>query len=371
VSGSLFDGLGEFRFDAAGEYDPDYPDQLTPLVGAQSALAYQGGGGGVAAIQYADGCERVVNFGFPFETIHREDRGDVMGRVMGFLDECLLRPPQTTITTPGDGVVYESVPAMAGNAQASAGVARVDVSLLREADGMYWDGTQWCLDAWHQASGTESWSFPMPASLDYGAYSARALAWDTGGISDTTPAMARFYVLDQAAFLPLVLRGFAAEPDPCTDLIVNGGFETDAGWTLMQVSYPAAYTTTMAYEGARSMRVGIPSGRTGGGTVTYSAISQTITLPSDMDATLRHRVYPVYQDIDEGDKQYAWVVDAYDQTHFLYTTRDNLMAWVLREADLSAFAGQTVSLRFSVKNDGDDDTAVTYLDDVRVIVCPR
>ena len=370
VTGGIFEGLAGFRFDAVGEYDADYPDQLTPLVGAQSALAYQGGSGGVAAVQYADGCGRVVNFGFPFETIHAGDRGNVMGRVIDFLDECLYRPPQTAITTPGDGATYEGVPGMAGNAQAFGGVTHVDVSLQREADGEYWDGTTWGAEAWQVAVGTEAWSFPMPATAELGAYTARARAWDTSGISDTTPAEARFFVLEQAAFLPLVLRRLQIEPVVCTDVLVNGGFETDAGWRIMQVSYPAAYTTTMAYAGTRSARVGIPSDRPGGGAVTYSAISQTIALPSGHSAMLKYRVYPVYEDIDEGDKQYAWLVDAYGETHFLHTSRDNLMTWVAREVDMSAFAGQTVSLRFSVKNDGDNDTAVTYLDDVRVWVCP-
>jgi hypothetical protein len=210
----------------------------------------------------------------------------------------------------------------------------------------------------------------MPITAELGAYTARARAWDTGGISDTTPAEVRFFVLERAAFLPLVLRRFQVEPETCMDVIVNGGFETDAGWTIMQVSYPAAYTTMMSYAGARSARVGIPSGSPGGGAVTYSAISQTIALPPGYSATLQYWVYPVFEDQDDGDLQYAWLVDAYDEIRYLRRARENLMAWVEREVDMSAFAGQTVSLRFSVMNDGDDDTAVTYLDDVRVLVCP-
>ncbi len=93
VSGSPFAGLGSFRFDAAGMYDPDYPDQLSPSHGSSEGLRYTGGGGGIAALHFADGCERVITFGFPFETIEPNARSSVMGRVLGFLDECIHTPP--------------------------------------------------------------------------------------------------------------------------------------------------------------------------------------------------------------------------------------------------------------------------------------
>jgi len=85
VPGSFFDGLPPFRFDAPGMYDADYPDQLTPLNGSLAVLSYQGGLGGTAAISYAEGSQRLVYFGFPFETIWPEQRAMVMSRVLWFL----------------------------------------------------------------------------------------------------------------------------------------------------------------------------------------------------------------------------------------------------------------------------------------------
>ncbi|HEC33886.1 MAG TPA: hypothetical protein ENI37_04140 [Chloroflexi bacterium] len=374
TAGGIFDGLGSFRFDAPGEYDADYPDQLTPLYGSTAALVYQGGAGGTAAVQYENGCQRLVNFGFPFETIRPDSRAAVMARVMDFLDECLAQGPETVISNPEDGGIYWSEPpSFSGLASAVAGVQRVEASLQRMSDGFYWDGTSWDEHTqWHTATGTTSWSFTMPLTLAVGSYTAQARAWDTEGISDTTPAEAgfRFVVLDRSAFLPLVLQQYGEAPPPCSDIIVNGGFESDAGWEVLATSYPAGYTTTPTHTGLRSMRIGIPAGLPGGGKRTYSAVAQTLTLPAGHSATLYYWVYPIYEDADDGDLQYVWLVDGYGTTHILSTARENLAAWVERELDLSAFAGQTVSLRFSVRNDGNDDTAVTYLDDVRVEVCP-
>jgi bacillopeptidase F (M6 metalloprotease family) len=44
--------------------------------------------------------------------------------------------------------------------------------------------------------------------------------------------------------------------------------------------------------------------------------------------------------------------------------------WGQREYDLSAFLGQTVTLYVGTRNDGDDDTAAMYVDDVMLDVCP-
>ena len=368
AAGGVFDGLGSFRFDAPGEYDVDYADQITPINGSSVALTYQGGG--TAAVQYTDGCERLINFGFPFETIRPAEREAVMARVIDFLDECLPGGPQTVITSPLDGEAHQAVPPVAGWASALAAVDWVDVSVRREVDEAYWDGAGWVTEPWHTAVGTVTWSFPMPPTLAVGSYEARARAWDTGGVSDTTPSEVEFTIVEPSVFLPVVLRGYRAEPRGCTDAIVDGGFESDAAWAIVDTGYLAAYTTTVVHTGARSVRVGIPADRPGGSSTTYSSISQTVTLTAGCAATLRYWVYPIYEDADDGDWAYVWLVDGFGDTHFLRTGRENLAAWVEREADLSAFAGQTVRLHFSVRNDGDDDTAVTYLDDVRVVLCP-
>jgi hypothetical protein len=42
----------------------------------------------------------------------------------------------------------------------------------------------------------------------------------------------------------------------------------------------------------------------------------------------------------------------------------------LRQYDLSAYVGQTVTIYIGTVNDGDDYTSALYVDDVKVEVCP-
>ncbi|MCJ7735875.1 MAG: fibronectin type III domain-containing protein, partial [Anaerolineae bacterium] len=192
TAGGIFDGLPAFRFDAPGEYDVDYPDVMTGINGSDVSLVYQGGTGGAAGIQYANGCERVVHLGFPFETIHPDSQAGVMGRVMAFLGECLDVPPSTTIVSPIDSMGYLETPPFQGIASAINGVNRVEVAVIRDSDGACWDGVSWGVTEWHVASGTTAWSFAMPAELGLGVYTTRARAVDSGGVADPVPAEARF-----------------------------------------------------------------------------------------------------------------------------------------------------------------------------------
>ncbi|MCP4589692.1 MAG: hypothetical protein GY842_03015, partial [bacterium] len=165
VAGSIFDGLGPFQFDAPGMYDADYPDQLAPVNGSTGALAYSGGLGGTAAVQYAaaDSCERLVYFGFPFETIRPAQRPAVMARVLDFLSWCLFAPVDTEITSPAGGSAHTAVPPFEGTAatESPAALDWVDVQIERGADGWYWTGSGWATgEVWLAATGTTLWTYP-------------------------------------------------------------------------------------------------------------------------------------------------------------------------------------------------------------------
>jgi N-acetylmuramoyl-L-alanine amidase len=91
VAGSIFDGLGAIRFDdgAHGTYDVDWPDAFNPLGPAAAALVYNNAAGS-AALQYADGCSRLVYSGVPLETIYpAATRRAVIGRAIEFLSACV------------------------------------------------------------------------------------------------------------------------------------------------------------------------------------------------------------------------------------------------------------------------------------------
>lgn len=65
------DGSSGFDNGTKGTYNVDYPDVLVATNGSGVALNYSGGTGGAAAVQYDGslGGGRVMNWGFPFETI--------------------------------------------------------------------------------------------------------------------------------------------------------------------------------------------------------------------------------------------------------------------------------------------------------------
>lgn len=65
-------------------YDVDFPDQLVPISPATANLVYVSGNQGTAAIEFP-GQYKVVNFGFPFESITDPSlRSAVMERSLTF-----------------------------------------------------------------------------------------------------------------------------------------------------------------------------------------------------------------------------------------------------------------------------------------------
>jgi len=87
-SGAPFNSLANFNFapNSGARYDAEFPDVMGTNNGSSSALSYSGGSGGVAATAF-DGSSRVINMGFPFETISNEpDRTAVMEAAMDFFD---------------------------------------------------------------------------------------------------------------------------------------------------------------------------------------------------------------------------------------------------------------------------------------------
>jgi len=105
AAAGIFSGNAASGFDngTRGTYNVDYPDVLIPTNGSVQALSYSGGLGGAAAVQYDGslGGGKVVNFGFPFETITNSVvrdacMSDVL-RFFGVLDPPSLRPLQVDL----------------------------------------------------------------------------------------------------------------------------------------------------------------------------------------------------------------------------------------------------------------------------------
>jgi hypothetical protein len=94
TAGSIFEGIS-LSFDNGTQfYNVDFPDRLSALGGSTVTMTYVGGTGDGAAIQWS-GPEtaRVVNFGFPFETISTAaNRNAVMAAVLNFFEVAAPTP---------------------------------------------------------------------------------------------------------------------------------------------------------------------------------------------------------------------------------------------------------------------------------------
>jgi len=300
VPGSIFDGLGAFSFDAPGMYTADFPDRLSPLNGSLAALTYAGGLGGVAAVQYENPirpCERLVYFGFPFETIWPEKRPAVMARILDFLDYCAGFPVHTEIISPRDGSAHATPPDFMGTSTAGGGelIREVEIQLQRTVDGYYWVTGTACLTgtAWSEepfwilaarpatATALLPWSYPLPCLSD-GNYTLRARTRTVSGLL-SDPAVVSF---TYDTVLP-----------PATTLITPTGGVTITALPVLRLEWEAVPPdggSTLAYTVALDERF-------------YTTTNAVYTVPWTTDGLHQWGV----QVFDAAGNRSAWVTDSF------------------------------------------------------------
>jgi N-acetylmuramoyl-L-alanine amidase len=200
--GGIFNGVGTINFDdgSHGMYNVDNADLFSPINGATSALVYNTAS---AAVQYANGCTRLVYSGIPFETIYpRATRQSLMSRLINYLGACL--PAQTQITSPSEGAFVNTIPAFTGSADANA--SQVQVSIRRVSDTTFYNGSSFVNqpEIWLTATNVNPWSYSLP-SLNDGAYALRARAVGSGPIVDPSPAAITFTLDTIPPALPTII----------------------------------------------------------------------------------------------------------------------------------------------------------------------
>lgn len=189
----------------------------------------------------------------------------------------------------------------------------------------------------------------------------------------------------------------------CTDVIVNGGFETDKAWQLPVTEYTAAYSTAASHSGSRSIRTGIT--KKADNRYSYSSTRQMVTIPADStSATLRVWLYPLSgealtavnlqkgirplaarptgldfgSEFIAGDVQYVLVLDPGSDPEdpvddklieVLLWMRSDARQWQLYTFDLLDYAGETIKIQVGTYNDGFAGASAMYADDVALEVC--
>ncbi len=176
----------------------------------------------------------------------------------------------------------------------------------------------------------------------------------------------------------------------CSELIVNGGFENNLAWELPATEYTAAYTTSAAHSGARSVRTGIVN--PADNRYSYSSTRQLFTIPaSATSVTARLWLYPVSgsaattttlaerpsgPDFESAalstDVQYVVVLDQFNNLigTLLWMLSDNAQ-WGLYEFDLTKYAGTSIKIHIGTYNDGIGGVSYMFVDDVSVESCPE
>jgi hypothetical protein len=102
----------------------------------------------------------------------------------------------------------------------------------------------------------------------------------------------------------------------------------------------------------------------------YSSAEQRLSIPAGRTATLS-LWYTIPAAGGSGDYGYLLFRTDDGRWHYLGTMRDATSGWMQFRSDLSRYAGQTITLRIGMRNDGRGLPMVLYVDDVSLAACPR
>ncbi len=179
-----------------------------------------------------------------------------------------------------------------------------------------------------------------------------------------------------------------------TELLLNGGFESDEAWQFGSTPVLADYTDAEAHSGQRSMRLGIVP--PADDQFSYSSAFQRVTIPADAgQVTLSFWYWPqregdsrlsqsrtslsqaagqsleTWQATLSQDTQYAMVLDQYRNIlEVLMAVTENEAGWREVSFDLTQYKGRTIYIYFDVYNNGyssENRRAWMYVDDVSVL----
>jgi hypothetical protein len=127
-----------------------------------------------------------------------------------------------------------------------------------------------------------------------------------------------------------------------TERVTNGSFES--GNSFWSLGSGASVVTTRAYDGTHSLLVG-------GTTSSTQSATQQVTVPTGGSAqTLTFRTYITTS--ESGTTAYDRLnVQANGTTLTSYSNASTKGSWFSTSVDLSAYAGQTITLKFQAVND--------------------
>ncbi|MBI3957559.1 MAG: beta-galactosidase [Chloroflexi bacterium] len=154
-------------------------------------------------------------------------------------------------------------------------------------------------------------------------------------------------------------------PALCKELVVNGDFESNSGWTIPNTPRPGRYATEPVWSGSRSLGLGIPPGQANA--YSDSTAYQWVTLPlGAAQITLRAALWRAVS--SGGDFHYLWVAADGKTTRVMQGVED-ARYWREISYDLTALAGKRLFLLLGTFNDGAGGVASMFADGVSIQAC--
>ncbi|MBP8108670.1 MAG: M20/M25/M40 family metallo-hydrolase, partial [Caldilineaceae bacterium] len=155
----------------------------------------------------------------------------------------------------------------------------------------------------------------------------------------------------------------------CTDLILNGGFETGEGWSFGPTPLQAGPVTSPVLVGSRALRLGAVDPASTA--YSHSSAYQRVAIPAGattVSLSFSQRPGPSADGTD-----YREILLLNDNLSFLRTldrsTAPGSDTWQARQFDLMGERGKTVVVYFNVFNNGSTPTMVNYVDQVSLTAC--
>lgn len=174
---------------------------------------------------------------------------------------------------------------------------------------------------------------------------------------------------------PIAPTATAPTPISCngTELLLNGGFETDDAWYFGEDPIPARYTGAQKHNGNRSVRLGNSPDLGLADINSYSSIRQLVTIPANATSA-QLRWWHLYgtEDANFPHPPCQQVLLLSPDLKVLRTVSNvhrNDGSWLEDAVDLSDLRGQSFYIYFNALNDGNGQRTWMYIDDVSVRAC--
>jgi hypothetical protein len=222
------------------------------------------------------------------------------------------------------------------------------------------------------SDGRREVTIPIPVSQDY------LITLVNFGATQAT------YTLEVGLPTPLppttTLTPLPTLPSGCTtEVIQNGGFETDGFWIFGDSPVPPVYESTVVRSGLRAVRMGIDPALGGGvqNHKAFSSVRQPFQIPAEASiAQLRwwnfYRTEEAQTDspgLGQDKQEVILLKPDLSTVAVLRSVRRNNNAWIEELVDLTPYRGQSLVLYFNVYNDGNGQRTWQFLDDVQINVC--